>query len=877
MQKRKLSAAVVAMLCVCMFVVFGRGAGTADARQPTDSPVGTNLSPIHDWSSEQPFLDVFRTAREWTPQCNYGEPGCTGGWSTGEEHLMDIDTNGWIKSLPDVSDPAVYTFVSTLVFSGDERLPIAGRYVVIYDGYGTLEYDMGATKVASQSSVNRDVVDVDGSGTVRIKITETRKSNYIRNIHMFRIEEEATWRDELFAADFIDRLGDFSTVRFMDWMRTNNSHQALWSNRPTDEMATYTTDKGVPIETMLALANHAERDPWFNIPHQADSDYITRFAEMVRDQLDPGLAVYVEHSNEIWNSSFEQYQYAVARGRSMFSSGSDFERALNWHGRRTAEICDSWKNVFGDDADRVRCVAGSQGASSTVSRIVLECSLWASGRPCTDHGVDYLAIAPYFGNYLGHPTLANEIDGWTNDSDGGLDRLFRELRQGGEINGDAGNLTIPTNGALEQAYAMMAESAAVARRNNVHLVAYEGGQHLVGYGSVENNERITELFIRANRDARMGELYRDYMNEWRRKGGDLFVHFSLAEVYTKWGSWGLLEYITQAGSPKYDAITTFIADNPCWWQCQLIVATDTPTPTNTPTATATPTETPTPSATPTGTRLPTDTPTNTPTPTPTETPTATPTDIPNAVATSTPLVTPGTEELTPIVIGEALTPIVIVLATATPSPSPVATSTSTPTPTPRPTQSFVATSTPRAAEPDLDNLPTVPTATSLPDFVVDDIKGLVRRSADGAWEPMVQVQILDKTLRPAVNKQVTAQMYLAGNKRISCTTNAVGMCTLMGGLLPIDAANTFVVIETIDDMTLPYPYALEVSDYPNGLMLYRGVAPVAVQFGRLSVIRSVNGAAWAVGTLATLSLFVAYRRNSSAFTSRRSNRKTNTA
>ncbi|MGR4052064.1 hypothetical protein, partial [Kosakonia cowanii] len=34
--------------------------------------IGTNLYGIADWSTEVPFLDLFKSARAWIPQCAYG-------------------------------------------------------------------------------------------------------------------------------------------------------------------------------------------------------------------------------------------------------------------------------------------------------------------------------------------------------------------------------------------------------------------------------------------------------------------------------------------------------------------------------------------------------------------------------------------------------------------------------------------------------------------------------------------------------------------------------------------------------------------------------------------------------------------------------------
>ena len=74
------------------------------------------------------------------------------------------------------------------------------------------------------------------------------------------------------------------------------------------------------------------------------------------------------------------------------------------------------------------------------------------------------------------------------------------------------------------------------------LVAYEAGQHLVGHGGAENDEPLDELFHAANRHPRMKTLYLDYLAGWKQNGGTLIAIFSSLGTYSKWGSWGLMEY-----------------------------------------------------------------------------------------------------------------------------------------------------------------------------------------------------------------------------------------------------------------------------------------------------------------------------------------------
>ncbi|MDD2769500.1 MAG: cellulose-binding protein, partial [Methylococcus sp.] len=185
----------------------------------------------------------------------------------------------------------------------------------------------------------------------------------------------------------------------------------------------------------------------------------------------------------------------------------------------------------------------------------LDCPLWAAengGSACVQHNIRAIAIAPYFGYYLGLPENELSVDAWASQSDGGLTSLFGELLQGGGLS------TSPVGGALEDARQQMLQNKAVASQYGVQLVAYEGGQHLVGVGAVTNNDAVSNLFQAANRDSRMGATYQQHLQEWIDAGGGLYNLWNSVGGYSKWGSWGLLEYRDQGSSPKFDAVKNFL-------------------------------------------------------------------------------------------------------------------------------------------------------------------------------------------------------------------------------------------------------------------------------------------------------------------------------
>jgi RTX calcium-binding nonapeptide repeat (4 copies) len=526
----------------------------------TGRSLGIGLNGIADYSTELPFLDAFKSARSWTTQNS-------GTWDTGESAQLNVDAQGWVKSLPTGNSAAAYRSVGTLLLREIPGAYPSGRYVVFYDGTGTIEYNFDATKNAAESTPGRDVLQVDSNGGngIYLKITATDPNNtgdYIRNIRVYREADLPLVEMGMqFNPDFIQKIKEFGTLRYMDWMQTNGSLQKEWSDRPTLDSASWAWSKeGAPVELMVALANETGTSPWFNMPHQATDEYMAKFAAYVRDNLDPNLKAYVEFSNEVWNGQFPQFRYAQAQSDALFGTnpvgGGGW---MQWYGVRTAQMSQIWKNTFGNQRDRVVAVASSQAAFRGLEEYILNTPAWvAQGNQPAKDFIDAYGITGYFGNSLGDPSNANTVRSWLAEPDGGFTKAFQQLTTGGLLAPGAGDSVAGTIDLFKY-------HAAVAQRYGKQLVAYEGGQHVVGVLGVENDQQLTDFFIALNRRPEMGQLYTQLLNGWRQSGGTLFNYFLDVTQPTKYGSWGALENLNQTTSPKYAALQNFIATNDRWW------------------------------------------------------------------------------------------------------------------------------------------------------------------------------------------------------------------------------------------------------------------------------------------------------------------------
>jgi hypothetical protein len=475
----------------------------ATAAPPSANPcLGMNLAGPADWMTELPFVDVFRTSRPWISQ----RKGA--GWGQGP--ALEIDKLGWVKKL----EPDCYAEAMVCTISGG-HYP-GGVYTVLYEGEGKLDFAKSAK--IKESKPGSILIDVDSSrGGFSVQLKETNPANYIRNIRVIMPGFEQTWERDPFHPVFLKRWKGFACFRFMDWMHTNNSEIAKWSQRPTLQHATF-SKRGVALEWMIELCNRQKIAPWFCMPHLADDDFIRNFAKMVKERLDPSLKVYIEYSNEVWNGQFKQSRYAGEQGVKLGLGPKERPWEAGWHytAVRSMEIFKIWEEVFGGHERFVRVLPSQSGVGS-VSEGVL-------GFRDAAKRADALATAPYMGYSIGRGKTANlgeQMKDWSADQM--LDHF--------EKTGFADSLQ------------RMAKDKAVADKYGVKLIAYEGGQHMVAFlRDQQLLKKISVTMHACNRHPRMGDLYRRYYDEWAKLGGDVFAVFSSIGAYSNHGAWGLAEH-----------------------------------------------------------------------------------------------------------------------------------------------------------------------------------------------------------------------------------------------------------------------------------------------------------------------------------------------
>jgi hypothetical protein len=433
-------------------------AADVHAQPNASSPIGVNVREIRYWGTEMHLVDFFKRAGNgangvWLTQT----PTV---WDTREQDKLDLDVNGWPRSLPAAnSTSATYRTVATVLWMNSNRLP-SGRWTVFYDGEGSLAYGMsGVTRNASASASGRDVLDIAaGSTGLTVSITSTdpnRTGNYIRNLRVippggtcngdkFSFAADGnvcpatykpftdTYTSQPFHPQFLSDLRPFSALRFMQFFSTNLDQTTRWTERSklTDIAWGYSANRGAPIEVAIDMANTLDASPWLAIPAMVDDDYIAQYAALVKARLTTTRPVYVEYGNEVWNGSYPYSiaaQWVQAQGKARWSTSrdSDYAKQMNWFGMRTKQVCAIWKQVFSDRASQVKCVMGAQASGVfATDRYELACSLHAAepgGTTCdAKAGIDAFAVGIYFGGHVSDSSLQSSIESqWFAQPDGG--------------------------------------------------------------------------------------------------------------------------------------------------------------------------------------------------------------------------------------------------------------------------------------------------------------------------------------------------------------------------------------------------------------------------------------------------------------------------
>ena len=354
-----------------------------------------------------------------------------------------------------------------------------------------------------------------------INLTKTVSSD---PLHDLDCREPGLLANGVFDQRLIDDLKPYGVLRFLDWGAANsNPPSVTWDKRTTPDRLAQDGVDGMAIENMVDLANATDSDAWFNVPWNADADYVRRMGQLVHDRLNPAHKAYFELSNEVWNFQFGQTTQALNEGLAEGLSTDHYSNQLLRLAEKTIWMNKTLTPIFADNSTRLVRVVGAQNDNPWAGQQVM-------GFKDIANWVDALATAPYFGHSFFDGANATVTD---------LPTLFNSLEAARVV-------------AISAAVA----NKATAKQYGKRYIAYEAGQHIIA-----TQEANADTAAQMERSPLMYDIYKRYISDWKSQLGDTVAFYSATGQISKYGSWGIREYAGQpiSETPKRRAVLEYNA------------------------------------------------------------------------------------------------------------------------------------------------------------------------------------------------------------------------------------------------------------------------------------------------------------------------------
>ncbi len=564
---------------------------------PASSLPPLNLIVSSDASHVWNFANMLNACEAWIVK-----PDATALEAQALARHTRVDTNGWPIGLPDGTH---------LQFGcGYHTSPTSylhGAFVLTWNGAGEVQFTSSSDDGQNElflvnDQTNGRIVKLIQTPAKHpfVRIMSSNPTNHVRNMRLWpptydgagleltttsnlapgqitgNLEPAPGQPEPMWHPVYLQHLNEMPyrcAYRFMGWQDMNvlncvrkpiewsdrtppaapfynfSAIDRAWNRHP---VVGYKQRLGLPFEWMIDLCNEVQKDFWIQVPHTVTPDMIRGLAALVAEKLDPGLRVWFEYSNEFWNgyppyfAAMSKAQLAAARHFNIPYTNVTYEQ-IGWgaghlQGLALKTFQDEWRARGMPDDRMVNVISGfalnpGYNAQELSAAQELDPNL-----------PEVLAITTYFGMgvqfsiYEQHDFGANP-GVWPESLYEATKRIVRQ---------DIYN-TIPAWRGCAQ----------VASNAGVHLVCYEGGQHMLpmGIGDSSNPDHVDfmEFMYDFQRSRQIGELYTEQYALWKAMGGSSGSQFVDAGGWSFFGYWGAKDYVFTARSnaPKWDAFCSW--------------------------------------------------------------------------------------------------------------------------------------------------------------------------------------------------------------------------------------------------------------------------------------------------------------------------------
>lgn len=441
--------------------------------------IGINLPEVNYWTPEQPFIDRMRVSSAWSAQgANISE-------------LLLIGPDGL---------PTNYPAGASLIFCIIGMDTPGATFHLLYDGVATFQLQNARVINSDPNDITFAWDELNASkGAMQLII----RKGIASNIHIVREDDLSAFKaGQLFRADRLAIISQFDHFRVMDWTQVNDA-KSTYTSYPIDYAGSY-IGRPVPLSVIVALANKTGRRPWINLSHYMTDQAITDALAYLDAHCIP--RPFIEYSNEVWNSAFEQSKYAMAQPTLKTGNPNYF------YGTQVARI---GRLARGHNVDVVM-----MGQFATVTSRFVDILAGFKDAGGLDTDVAIVGGANYMYGDINNPKIPSGAAlQATNDVSGGLANISAQ---------------IASNSVRHAAFAQ------IAKDHGWKYYTYEGGNYHLNsnyYGATSEPMRI--FFKAIQDDPRAADILSQELDSFIANGGTGYTIYNLTSLSTKGGFFGI--------------------------------------------------------------------------------------------------------------------------------------------------------------------------------------------------------------------------------------------------------------------------------------------------------------------------------------------------
>ena len=550
------STLVVSALVLVLTLVGNRTGGTtmAQADGGGERILAVNFGGLSRWDQSWLLADAAKQANEW--QIRKRLPN-EGGRIDFRRYDGALTEDGW----PNVMPPRSQWRLLAIADNGGLGTP-GGTWVLTWEGGGLVElHDTNGPITPSRGSLRERRLEYDlppGQKFLFPAVTVSAQGDRPTRLHLWLPGAEG----RLINPAVVNRMRDLGVdaIRVMDITHTNHSLDRSWEDRSRPDYMLQGTTRGAAWnnrvaaaqgsqqrwaaktamrdvargtnrdrtgaswEACIQLANEVGADLYLCVPAEADDTYLWALADLLRRNLYG--RVYVEYSNEYWNSIFEQFNYVAAKAEENTPPLKNFRE--HFYGKRAAEVQRIMEQHLGDE--RVTFVLGAQVDAGNLWNIEQTTQAFEASGGSLDG--EAIGVTFYFHRGLTRWIFDQGLHLRRGDARlAAMDQAFDEL-------------TRRLNDPEDQGWAKVDQHRGFAEARGARLIGYEGGSHIIPRdggdpaGPTKDNAELVRFILQMHEHPRMGEmtLLNKKLAEWHgmREQFD-FVLFGKPGRHGAWG------------------------------------------------------------------------------------------------------------------------------------------------------------------------------------------------------------------------------------------------------------------------------------------------------------------------------------------------------